>query len=363
MTVPVARHPGSTLKRAPKANPWATRAGRLAETFPLAALHPRALAAGAGARKWFIAVSGGPDSLALLLLLWAHFPARRRQMTVLHFDHRLRGRASTADAAFCQRVARALGLKSVVGRWRAARPGATEAAMREARHEFLARAMKRRDGRALWLAHHQDDVAETMLMRLARGSGTAGLAAPRPVQAAPGGRMHLRPLLPLAKAAILAGLNRAGAPWRDDATNRHAAHFRNRVRGSVVPSWIRAAGRDAVAGAALARERLEEDDAALEAWTDATKSLTRGVLDVRRLHPVPVAVRRRALHRWLLAVRADTDLSRRGFDLLLAAVARGHDTRFSLGPSHFAVLQRGRLSLQKRRPTPKARRRPPSASL
>ncbi|MDQ5977032.1 MAG: tRNA(Ile)-lysidine synthase [Verrucomicrobiota bacterium] len=298
--------------------------------------------------RWALAFSGGADSLAMLLIFWAEGPGRwGRDFVVLHFDHRLRGRESTEDARFCEAVCRALGVTCVVGKWKDARKGASEAEAREARHAFFAREMKRRKLRLLFLAHQQDDIAETMLMRLARGSGAGGLAAPRPAQEVADGRVHLRPMLTLKKAAIETALRKAGALWREDASNRREEHFRNRVRRSVLPAWQKAAGRDAVAGAARARELLEEDEVALEAWVDRLGALRRGVLNVQALHGLPRAVVRRALHRWLLAVRPETDLSRQGFAVLLAAVEQGRATRFSLGRTDFAVIRRGSLALKR----------------
>lgn len=316
---------------------------------PKSRLHPAVLRWVRGQNKrgpWCVAFSGGADSLALLLLLKAHWP--EQALVALHFNHRLRGRASEGDETHCRKVAAALGIKCVVGVWRRARKSASEAESRAARHEFFAKTMKRMGSRVLWLAHHQDDIAESMLMRLARGSGTAGLAAPRPVQRFGDGRVYLRPLLTLKKAELVEVLEQAGASWREDASNRHPDHFRNRIRHSVLPAWQSAAGRDAVAGAALARELLEEDDAALEAWLEQLAPLKRGVLDVKVLAGLPRAVVRRALHRWLVAVRPDTDLSRQGFEVLLAALERGEATRFSLGRSGFAVVRQGKLAYLKR---------------
>jgi tRNA(Ile)-lysidine synthase len=318
---------------------------------------------------WCVALSGGADSLALLLALWANFPARRERLVALHFNHRLRGRAAEADEEFCRKVCAALGVKFVASRWktvgrasrptvghsavakamadRKARPTISEAEARAARHEYFSREMRRLRAKALWLAHQQDDIAETMLMRLARGSGAAGLAAPRPVQTQADGRVHLRPFLTLKKAEIVAALRAAGAVWRDDATNAGDDYFRNRVRKSVLPAWARAAGRDAVAGAALSRERLEEDDVALEAWTDRVARLDRRRLGLAALAGAPRAVTRRALHRWLLAQPHGSDLSRPGFEILLDLVEAGKATRFSLGRHGFAVIRRGWLVFQK----------------
>lgn len=336
---------------------WPAVAAAFAAQIGHTALHPAAMLRaqaehlresrkGGRPSRWALAFSGGADSLALLLTFWAEGPGRwGRDFVVLHFNHRLRGRAADADEKFCREVCRALGVTCVTGRWRTARKGASEAESRAARFDFFRRELTRRKIRLLWLAHQQDDIAETMLMRLARGSGTSGLAAPRPVQAMGEGRLHLRPLLTLKKKEILAALGKVGATWREDASNAGADYFRNRIRGRVLPAWAKAAGRDALAGAALSRELLEEDDAALEAWVDELDALDRrGRLDLQRLAGKPRAVVRRSLHRWLLSVRPETDLSRQGFNQLLTAVAMGRDTRFSLGVKGFAVLNRGWLS-------------------
>ncbi|HEY8996230.1 MAG TPA: tRNA lysidine(34) synthetase TilS [Lacunisphaera sp.] len=298
--------------------------------------------------RWALAFSGGADSLALLLIFWAEGPGRwGRDFVVLHFNHRLRGRAADADEKFCAEVCSALGVTFVAGRWKAAHADASEAEARTARFDFFGREMGRRKIRLLWLAHQQDDIAESMLMRLARGSGTGGLAAPRPVQAFADGRLHLRPLLTVKKNELTKALRAAGAEWREDETNDQGDFFRNRIRRTVLPAWQKAAGRDALAGAARARDLLEEDDTALETWLDNLAPLKRGVLDVKALCGLPRAVVRRALHRWLLAVRPDTDLSRQGFEVLLAAVERGKATRFSLGRTGFAVIQQGSLALRR----------------
>jgi tRNA(Ile)-lysidine synthase len=339
------------MPRTPQHLDWPARAEALATRIPRSALHPEVLAwaEGNGAAvpgPWTVAFSGGADSLALLLLLWAHWPCRRAKLLALHFDHRLRGRASTADAQFCARVCAALDVRLVSGAWQAVRKGAGEAAARAARMEFFRKEMSRRRSHALWLGHQQDDIAETLLMRLARGSGTAGLSAPRPLQPMASARLHVRPLLALKKRELTAALLSVGAPWREDASNGTAEFFRNRIRHEVLPAWDACASdHDALAGAALSRELLAEDDTALEAWVDELGALSPdgAVLDLKSLQGKPRAVARRALHRWLLARQDAGDLSRQGFGALLAAVERGAFTRFSLGRDGFAVIRKGCL--------------------
>jgi len=346
----------------PRRIAWPDRAAGLAAALPRERLHPAVLAWSASRRAaargpWAVALSGGADSIALLLLLWAHWPERRSRLVALHFNHRLRGAASNGDAEFCRQVCRGLRIRLRVGRWRGARASASEAAARTARLAFFDRAMSTVNASALWLGHQQDDVAETFFMRLARGSGTAGLAAPRPVQPMPGGGVRLRPLLTLKKAEISDALRANGIPWREDASNAGDDYFRNRIRRAVLPAWQRAAhGRDALDGAALARELLDEDDAALEAWLDELRPLRRGaVLDLPVLVGKPRALWRRALHRWLAVTPYRGDLSRQGFAALLAAAMRGRSTRHSLGREGFAVICHGRLCYKKTR-SPSARK-------
>ncbi len=337
---------------------WPRVAEALAAALPRERLHPAVVAfaeANPPRERWAVALSGGADSVALLLLLWAHWPERRRRLVALHFDHRLRGRASTTDAKFCAKLCAALGVACDLGAW-TDRPANTanisEARARAARMEFFTTRLARRRLRVLFLGHQLDDVAETLLMRLGRGSGTAGLAAPRPVHevafARGARRTHLRPLLDLRKRDLIAALSAAGARWRDDASNETDTFLRNRIRTEALPAWAAATtDRDAFAGAALSRALLEEDDVALETWADEVAQIdAEGRLDLRPLAGRPRALWRRVLRRWLATLPEDGDLSRQGFDALLTRVERGGFTRFSLGSHGFAVVRRGHLRFE-----------------
>lgn len=330
----------------------AASAVRIGALIPRSRLHPAVVAwAEAASRRvsWAVGFSGGPDSLALLLLLWAHWPERRRTLRALHFDHRLRGVESTEDVRFCRKVCRALGITFITGKWirpkGAAIPG--EAQAREARLAFF-----QEHARVVWLGQQQDDIAESMLMRLARGSGLGGLAAPRPVQRFARGRIHLRPLLTLKKAEIVAALRDAGIAWREDSSNAAGMFFRNRIRHEVIPSWIAAAQRDALAGAARSRALLAEDEEALEGWLDEID-----ILDAKRglrlaaVEGKPRAIVRRALHRWLQAQRQRVDISSQAFEALLVAVEAGKPTRHSLGAECFGVIREGSLRVVRTRKT------------
>jgi tRNA(Ile)-lysidine synthase len=337
------------MKGNPRRN-WKRVAQALSAELPLARLSPAAVR-WAGARppreRWAVGLSGGADSVCLLLLLWAHWPDRRGRLQAVHFDHRLRGRESAADARFCAGLCRSLGVPLASGRWKGGRGKASEAEARAARFAYFASAMGRRGARVLWLGHQQDDIAETMLMRISRGSGSGGLAAPRPVHAVGAGRAsrtHVRPLLTLKKSEIMRALRACGGAWREDSSNQGAAHFRNRIRRWVLAPWAEASGRDALAGAALTRELLEEDEVALEAWVDDLDPIGKdGSLLLGRLAGRPRAVVRRALHRWLLRQPDAGSLSRQGFEALLASAEGGGPARHSLGSHGFAVVRKGRM--------------------
>jgi tRNA(Ile)-lysidine synthase len=165
-----------------------------------------------------------------------------------------------------------------------------------------------------------------------------------------GSQFRLRPLLTVKKEVVVARLRESRISWREDRTNAGRMYFRNRVRHQVLPAWQVAAGRDVLAGVALARERLEEDDCALDAWLEELRPLGRsGMLNLAVLKNRPRAIVRRALHTWLLAQPLAGELSRQGFEDLLAAAMAGRRTRRSLGRNGFAVIRDDKLRFERRK--------------
>lgn len=331
---------------------WQGKARELAGRIPPNRFHPAVL-------EWLetqpdrsprltVACSGGPDSLLLLLLVWAHWPEWRPGLAVLHFDHRLRGEASRGDARFVCEVADALGATVRVGEWEKA-PGEkmTEAGARAARMAFFRQALKEEGRQALFVGHQRDDIVETQLMRLSRGSGTSGLAAPRPVQLFAGGRVHLRPLLAIGAAEIRRHLSDAGAPFRTDASNDGLDHYRNRLRLEVLPVWQKHAPFAVAAGAAASRELLQEDD-------DALRTLLRRIVpaaepgagyDLGRLAGQPRALLRRALQEWLSVEGLSENISKAAFETFLGALEEGRSCKMSGGSGIVIRLdERRRLS-------------------
>jgi tRNA(Ile)-lysidine synthase len=175
-----------------------------------------------------VAVSGGPDSVALLDLLHHSRDLHELALAVAHFDHGIHPESATV-AARTQALAARYGLPYEEGRG-ALGPAAGETIARAARYAWLEATRVRIGASIILTAHHADDQAETVLMRLLSGSGPAGLAGMAPHQGA-----IVRPLLPFRRAAILSHLRSAGlAAWADPA-NQDPRHLRSWLRAEVLP--------------------------------------------------------------------------------------------------------------------------------
>ena len=215
-----------------------------------------------------VALSGGGDSTALLLLTATYAPGRVEAATV---DHRLRA-DSAGEAAAAGRLAARHGLAHEVLVWREG-PGRgnLQAAAREARGALLAGWAARRGLSAVLLGHTLDDQAETVLMRLARGAGADGLSAMAEARRARA-TLWLRPLLGLARADLRAWLAARGESWVEDPSNADPRFERVRARralAALAPLGITAEGLGATAA------RLAEQRRVLEAAKDALAARAR----------------------------------------------------------------------------------------
>jgi tRNA(Ile)-lysidine synthase len=259
-----------------------------------------------------VAVSGGADSVALLLALHRLARNGRPALTAAHLHHGLRGREADADARFVRAVCRRLGVRCVVGRAAVrararARGESIEMAARAARYAFLERTARRVGATQIATAHTRDDQAETVLLKLARGAGPEGLSGIAPCTAPAGRRVGLvRPLLTVSRAEVEAFLKRLGQDWRTDASNVSRDHLRNRVRHDVLP-LLEAALNPAIR-AVLAR--TADILRAENAWMDAEARRAcppDGRLTVRGVAGLPAALRRRVLRVWLSAQGVETE--------------------------------------------------------
>lgn len=211
-----------------------------------------------------VACSGGPDSTALLVASARTLGGG--SVVAAHFDHLMRSeRERHADRRFLESVAGALGVRCMTGAV-GDRPRSEDSA-RSARYRWLAGACREVGARLCATGHTEDDQAETVLLRLARGAGLEGVAAmrpraPWPVELPDAARLELaRPLLERSRGEIDGYLGALGIEAREDATNADASFARNRVRRRIVPE-LRAINPAATAHLA-AFARRASDDAAL----------------------------------------------------------------------------------------------------
>jgi tRNA(Ile)-lysidine synthase len=237
---------------------------------PISAQHAKRLFADwKGVPAIVLAVSGGPDSIALMWLAarWRRTLARGPRLIAVTVDHGLRAEAAR-EAREVKRLARTLDLPHRTMRWTGAKPKTgLPAAARNARYRLLAQAARSSGATHILTAHTRDDQAETLLMRLVRGSGIAGLAAMARVTEREG-VMLARPFLNVSKSQLVATLKRAKVGFADDPTNRDTHFTRPRIR-AVMPV-LAAEGGDARNLARLA-SRLARANAAVEVLVDGAE--------------------------------------------------------------------------------------------
>ena len=289
-----------------------------------------------------LAVSGGPDSVALLhgAAHLARAGGTAWRLTVAHLDHALRPDSET-DATFVGELVASLGLPFVSRRTDVAALArdehrSLEEAGREARYRFLAEAAGI-DG-LVATAHTADDAAETVLINLLRGSGLAG------VSGMPARRGHVvRPLLSERRAALRSLLDGAGVPYRDDPSNLDPAYLRNRVRHELLPMLerLRPAAVESVARFA---ELAAADDAVLDAVAAAELERRRGPDGaVQWRDPPSRAIGRRIMRS---AIGGQPPAAARIEALLEAAEGSRGGVRIELGGGRSAWVRERRVTFE-----------------
>ena len=251
------------------------------------------------------AVSGGSDSVALAFLL--RDLAARDELVfagLAHLNHHLRGAEAGADAAFCRDLADRLGVPAVIGDADVAGDARThqvslEVAGRHARQRFFEEAAASVKADRVAVAHTRDDQAETVILRLTRGTGSTGLGAMAPRRER-GDIQVIRPLLDVARTELQDLLRARNEMWREDATNLDRAIPRNRIRHAVMPE-LRAINAQADAALARAADILRGEEEFLERLANA--AFVRCVetideqetvrVDIAEFAKLPVALARR----------------------------------------------------------------------
>jgi tRNA(Ile)-lysidine synthase len=350
------------------------------DNSPISASEAKALfAAWKSVPALVLAVSGGPDSVALMWLAarWRNALARGPRLIAVTVDHGLRSEAA-AEARHVKRLARSLDVPHRTVRWTGVKPKTgLPAAARSARYRLLAQAARADGATHILTAHTRDDQAETLLMRLLRGSGIAGLAA-MARQSERDGVLLARPFLQVAKSQLIATLKKAKIGFADDPTNRDTHFTRPRIR-AVMPV-LAAEGGDARNLARLA-SRLARANAAVEVLADGAerylalrdreashpgldaKVFDAKVFDTKAFAAMPEEIRLRLLLRAIDRIGHEGPAELGKVEALLAALDRAGATnttgRPNLRPSLKQTLAGALVSLRGDRIhiTPAPRRR------
>ena len=268
----------------------------------------RLLAAG---ERVVVACSGGGDSTALLHLLHALRRPLPLALSVVHVDHGLRGEVSAVDAAFVAELAASLGLAYEAHRLDPTALRVTgeslQARAREARRRCFAESRANQGADWVATAHTRDDVAETVLMNLLKGSA-------RPLGIAERRDPLVRPLLPFTHQELIGYLRARGLPWREDASNADPRYLRNRVRHRLVPLLVQEVNPGLGRVLGHTAEVLAAEEAYLEAQLAPHLALLDEVenglsLDVAAARALPIALLRRLIRTGLHRLGLVKDLS------------------------------------------------------
>ena len=263
---------------------------------------------------YLVGVSGGRDSVALL-----HWLLERgyKKLIVCHLDHQLRGTSSGRDARFVEKLASQCDVDLEMGRANvralaAKQKMSIEAAAREARYKFFAQVAKQRRTQTIFVGHHADDLVETFLINLFRGSGTTGLGAMREISKRCVDDVDLtvvRPFLGIWRSEIDEYIAAQQLKFREDESNKDLAALRNRIRRRVIPYLEKILGRNIRQSILRAAMIAAEEENWIE---DQLPDATDVDISVAKLRDLPVALQRREILKWLRA-RKITNV---GFDVV-----------------------------------------------
>jgi tRNA(Ile)-lysidine synthase len=257
-----------------------------------------------------VAVSGGPDSVLLLHFTKLLAPRAGISVAAVHFNHRLRGAESDADESFVRKLAQELGVEFVRGEADVARVAREsrrnlEATARELRYRFFFSLVSQGRFDKILTAHTANDQAETVLLRLLRGTGTRGLGGIYPVLE---GKV-VRPFLSLTRQEVLAELDKRHLPFRLDSTNLNPRLQRNKVRMEFLPLLQKEFNPQIIPLLKQLADRARDDEAYLErqardrALPWRAREGSEEKIPVRPLVEFPIAIARRVLRQMVQSAR------------------------------------------------------------
>jgi tRNA(Ile)-lysidine synthetase-like protein len=285
--------------------------------------------------KYIVAVSGGVDSVVLLDILARQEGA---QLIVAHFDHGIR-EDSGDDRLFVQRLAGKYGLPFVFDIGNLGK-NASEAAAREARYVFLRRVKLAADARAIILAHHEDDLLETAILNMLRGTGRKGLSSLKSTTEI------YRPLLHTPKANIIDYARAHGLEWHEDSTNVDTKYLRNHIRHNILSRFD-----------APAREHLKQLVSNMQATNEELDKLlanqlqvqpSEDMLDRRWFVMLPHDVAREVMALWL-RLHDIRDFDKKTIERLVAqAKTLPNNKQIDIDAAYVILVKPGILALARR---------------
>lgn len=303
-----------------------------------------------GGNKVLVSVSGGPDSVALLHLLYSLRVSCDLQLHVFHLDHQVRGENSAKDALFVQKLARSLNLP--VSSLSHNIPGyifnkslCLQEAAREIRYQLLDEVADEIGADKIAVGHNADDQVETFLMRIIRGTGPCGLRGIPPVR----GRI-IRPLIEVSREEIEEYLDVNEIEFRVDSSNLKPDYLRNRIRHQLIPLFLEQNERfkeNVLNTIAL----ISEDEAFLEqsakelfeaiAHRDDERAL---VCQCPKLLSLPPAMQRRVVRMALGSIKGNLrEIEYRHVNIILAAVEKGRSDQIDLPGGIVVLIEYGNL--------------------
>jgi tRNA(Ile)-lysidine synthase len=285
--------------------------------------------------RYVVAVSGGVDSMVLL-----HMLARQQglRLTIAHYDHGVR-KDSAEDRRLVHEVAKAYGLPFVYHAGQLG-SGVSEEVARQARYDFLHHVRRASGAGAVVTAHHQDDLLETVILNLLRGTGRRGLSSLRSTD------IVKRPLLHMSKNELLRYAEREGIRWHEDSTNINENYARNYVRHRILSRFAE------IDREALLRvvRRAAELNAAIDQEVANYLHLQPApdMLDRYEFTMLPHPVSREVMAEWLL-LNAQAELSRKMLERLVIAAKTGKSgTRADINKRYWLEIGRTHLALKPR---------------
>jgi tRNA(Ile)-lysidine synthase len=302
--------------------------------------------------KVVVAVSGGADSMALLFALFQLRSVYNMRLIVAHVNHQLRGEEAEQDALFVEQQAARLGLPfhqtwvDVKALQQSAGISVQQAA-RQLRYRFLHALHQALNATRIALGHTADDQAETLLMRLVRGSGPAGLAGIPAVRLP-----FIRPLISVSRPVIYAYLQSEHCPWVEDSSNAHTVYLRNRVRLDLLPK-LQQYNPQIVRRLNELADMLRADSQVLEQQVDewALQTLawqTRGRVEIccRLFAFAPVAIQRRLLRRVIEALASSPEaVGFKHIERLRQFIVSGNQERGCSLPGEIGIERRAETML------------------